>query len=481
MSGKPRVPQISAERMKILKKLSQEVREEVVRRYGTELTYEQRRDASHKVMTEVLWTDEEDDLGKLKTDAKEIEIGDKRYRRLEQASSATYYGRWGAHYVRESLYRQVGVQNGPTVKPLELRAGMISQHMSPDLARITGELSGLMNSREMETTLKAVGMVPPSRSFLENRVGAMTRDMGSQIECLEAQARDNAAPPADIASISCGLDRMAVRMIEPAHSETATRPHRKTAYQRTPPPPRDYTWRMGWVGSTTAYDKTGNPLHTWRCCVEPGADSDEVAHRVAADVRWLNHIFPKTPIHCIQDAAPELQALPMLLHKTLPKLTPMTELIDFEHVMGYLDNVVDACEPSGDPKNRKAHYRSELLRDDDAIDRIWSGLLRCARHLPKQGEKRQRHAVAAALSYIRNRKPKMRYASFYQKNLPIGSGATEGTVGLMQQRIKRRGQSWDMPGLRNITTARGLVLSGRWLAVWSSFAADHRQPVHVIH
>jgi hypothetical protein len=38
-----------------------------------------------------------------------------------------------------------------------------------------------------------------------------------------------------------------------------------------------------------------------------------------------------------------------------------------------------------------------------------------------------RRAVAAALSYIRRRKSKMRYAAHYAANLPIGSGATEST------------------------------------------------------
>ena len=89
----------------------------------------------------------------------------------------------------------------------------------------------------------------------------------------------------------------------------------------------------------------------------------------------------------------------------------------------------------------------------------------------------KRKAVAAALSYIRNRKNKMRYASLYAANLASGSGATEGTCGLMQQRVKRRGQSWGPPGLRDVLTIRGLVLSDRWHAAWQSYAATHRSEV----
>ena len=124
----------------------------------------------------------------------------------------------------------------------------------------------------------------------------------------------------------------------------------------------------------------------------------------------------------------------------------------------------------------KRWYRHELLRDDAAFDRIWCKLRRLGKSLPPSATA-ERQAVAAALSYIRNRKNKMRYASHYVANRAIGSGATEGTCGLMQQRVKRRGQSWEPMGLCAILTIRGLVLSGRWDAAWQSYAATHRSEV----
>ncbi len=89
-----------------------------------------------------------------------------------------------------------------------------------------------------------------------------------------------------------------------------------------------------------------------------------------------------------------------------------------------------------------------------------------------------RNAVAAALSYIRRRKSKMRYASHYAANLPIGSGATESTCWQMQQRVKLPGQSWEV-GLRGVLAMRGLALSDRWLAAWQPYAAKHRKQVRI--
>ena len=34
-------------------------------------------------------------------------------------------GRWGDLHLEEALYRDVGVRNGPTITPIELRVGII--------------------------------------------------------------------------------------------------------------------------------------------------------------------------------------------------------------------------------------------------------------------------------------------------------------------------------------------------------------------
>ena len=90
-------------------------------------------------------------------------------------------------------------------------------------------------------------------------------------------------------------------------------------------------------------------------------------------------------------------------------------------------------------------------------------------------------AVAAALRYVRKRKQKMRYASLYEANLPIGSGATESTCWQMQRRVQRPGQSWEVPGLRGILAVRSLVLSERWNEAWKPYAARQRKEVHCVN
>ena len=325
-----------------------------------------------------------------------------------------------------------------------------------------------------------VGLAPPSRAFLAKRAQMMAGELAAKVEQLEAEARAVEPVPAEIASVSCGMDRMSVRMAEP-HSDPdhAPAPVRDEPYQRTQPEPKQHKYHMAWVGTATAYDDRGTPLFTRRYAAEADAEPISIARRVSADVAHLAQGRPDLPVHCVQDGATELRILPETLRSTLPVNSNVRELVDFEHLLGYLDGVVDACEPADDPHNMKGWYRGELLRDDDAIDRIWRNLRHKAKTLPRSATS-ERTAVAAALSYIRTRKNKMRYASLYAANLTIGSGVTEGTCGLMQMRVKRRGQSWEVPGLRGILTIRSLVLSGRWDTIWNAYAAPHRAEVREI-
>mgnify|MGYP007037458864 FL=1 len=139
---------------------------------------------------------------------------------------------------------------------------------------------------------------------------------------------------------------------------------------------------------------------------------------------WLLDVNPHARVHCVQDAAPELSALPEALARALPADVEVVELVDFEHVARYLDNVIDACDPA-DTHDMKSWYRSVLLDDASGIDRIQHNLRRQGQRLPVDDDSAAaRKAIAAALSYMRPRKDKMRYASHYRQNLPIGSGAT---------------------------------------------------------
>lgn len=482
--GKKPPVQSARARARSVDKLSEMIDREVQRRLGPESTFAQRNKMAVEIMNEGLFKREGDDLQRMTTDEDQVDEDDGPYARLDQPSSATYFGCWGPHTIAEPLYRKVGVRNGPTIKPIERRAGIV-EHMTPDLACMVGALGGCHSSREVERILRRTGHVPPGRAFLEKRGSKLAQSVAANVASLEGAARGAETIPADVASLSCGLDRMSVRVNEPASAESPPRRGRSKPYVRRAPEPQESHWRKAWAASMSLYDANGNELRTLMYGAEATTDQNALADRVAADVLAIVGARPEVTVHCVQDAAPELRAMPEALVRAMPPGQPFAEIVDFEHLArDYLDEVVDACEPAGDPHDMKSWYRGELLRDDGAIDRIWTNLRRLGMRLPPERVE-ARSAVAAALSYIRNRKDKMRYASHYATNLPIGSGATEGTCWQMQARVKRPGQAWQSAqqpdhstralGLNGVMTTRGLVLSDRWDTAWDAHAANHQQ------
>jgi hypothetical protein len=105
----------------------------------------------------------------------------------------------------------------------------------------------------------------------------MAGEIAEQVEELEAEVRAIESLPEEVASVSCGMDRMAVRMSEP-HSDpdNAPAPRRTEPYERTPPEPREHKYRMAWAATATAYNDRGGPK-TWRYGAEADADLSVIA------------------------------------------------------------------------------------------------------------------------------------------------------------------------------------------------------------
>jgi len=194
MSKIKKLPAQSARaKARSVERLSAMIEREVQRRLGANSTFEQRNNMRAEIIKEAAFRGADDDLQGMTTDDEEVEEEDGRYRRLDQASSATYFGRWGPHRIAEPLFRKVGVRNGPTIKPIERRAGII-ENMTPDMACIVGGLGADHSSREVERTLWRTGIVAPSRAFLEKRGSQLALDVATKVVELETAARSQAVP-----------------------------------------------------------------------------------------------------------------------------------------------------------------------------------------------------------------------------------------------------------------------------------------------
>jgi hypothetical protein len=153
------------------------------------------------------------------------------------------------------------VHNGPTIKPIERRAGII-ENMTPDMACIVGGLGADHSSREMVRALwRTASSRRAARSWRSTEVSS-PRTWATKVVELEAPARATEAIPGEVASVSGGLDRMSVRVNEPSIAENMPPPRRTEPYVRQAPPPQEAHWRKAWAGSVTLHDRDGKELGT---------------------------------------------------------------------------------------------------------------------------------------------------------------------------------------------------------------------------
>lgn len=480
MPKNARIPQVdrSNKRLLALRGLLAELADG---RCPGENDYEARSNAAMSVMADVLWLDEQLRLeADCSTDAV-IEVDGEPYRRLNQASSRVYHGTWGAHDVREPLYRRVGVRNGPTIKPLEGRIGIVGRSLLPDLARKAGGLMASMTSREVELSLERLGFRPPSRAVLEEHVIDLFGEMTTRARSLEEHCRNKEELDFELGVISCGLDRFATRMDErlpdgEQRDEKIRRRRPADQYQRTPPEPHEVKWRMAWAGNVTLYDKAGQPRWTFRYGTSADDDVGKLIARMVDEIVRLIEQTEGVTVCCIQDGAADLEPLRRELDERLPKSTARCDLVDFHHAISYLDATV-SVNADDDHCDMRGWYRVKLLTDERGASDIVTHLRRRRDHLDVMADHAELAAVDAALSYFEKRRPRMGYAAARAANQPVGSGATESTCGLFQLRVKHPGSHWSSTGLRAVLTARALELSGRWERAFDAYKETLRTEV----
>jgi hypothetical protein len=477
----PRIPKVDRidPRLRLAQRLMAEIADE---RCGDPGNFLVRSRSVREVMADIAWLDEEEWMSVVVTDVPEVEVEGERYRRLDkQPSSVVVHGLWGAHRVQEPLYRLVSVRNGPTLKPLLCKLGVVDGSLLPDLAEAAGELMAKMPSREVETTLMRMGCRPPSRTTLANRLGGLFSEISTRVRELEDECRAAEELDFELAAVSCGLDRFAVRMDEtlpegPQRDHKLAKRRPADEYQRTPPEPYDSNWRMAWAANVTLYDAKGYPRRTYRYGGDASHDVDQLAARAVDDVVDLCEGRRDVHVACVQDGAADLEPLRRELRERIPEGVPRMELVDFHHSIGYLDAVV-AARGDGDPDDMAGWYRLKMLTDESGAETIVRHLRAERDNLDSNAKPELRVALHEAHRFFEKRRPMMKYAVAHEHCLPMGSGATESTCRQFQLRVKRPGSHWRSSTLDHVMAARALQLSDRWAPAFATIHAELRREV----
>jgi hypothetical protein len=402
----------------------------------------------------------------------EVVVAGERYRRGSEGT-IRYHTLCGPVAIRRAVYRQVGVHNGPTVVPLDLRAGLW-ENATPALAFSVTQGFASQPLRHYEAEMAAAHRCVPSRSTLE-RIG---KRIGAAIETglEETEPRIRAAEPfvEGVHSISIGLDRTTVPMAEVIPGAPIPEPR-----IRRRPAPVSVNYRMAYVGTVSLHDEDGEVLSTKRFGATGQEGPDDIVERIG---RELNHQRARydAPISVIQDGAPELWTLIAAMSER-HQIPIADEVIDRYHVDERLARI---CEfVFGGYAGTEELYelwRHELDHSDTAIERIIKHLDALVWHsrfgvidddpAPTFWTARDVHTIRGEalvgieghLEYLRRNRRRIRYASRRRAGLPIGSGATEGACkSVVTVRFKRSGQRWFESGVAPCLSLRALHLSER--------------------
>jgi hypothetical protein len=416
---------------------------------------------------------------------RDVRVRGKQYRR-HQPATVTYHSLCGKLRVSRASYRLRGVRNGPTIVPLELAAGLVEE-CTAALAFSVMQGYARLPSRDLEQEFDAAYRCLPSRSKRERmskRLGGLAKREHTKIA---KAARRATQLDDDVCSISVGMDRTAVPMIEerrPTESPTTRRKRRTKPYVRAQPHPFDVAYRMAYVATASLHNVDGQVIRTIRLAATAEEGPDEMAENLAAELSHLKRQRPALPLVVVQDGAPELWgALGGVFHRH--DLRPDFEMIDRYHLNERLANVAKLIVPS--PTQREAVVRAwqqSLDRNDRAIDRIvrtidnelmnsfeaTGTVVRTHHRQVKYGRslgKAASRELTSHLNYLDSHRHQMRYATPRKRGLPIGSGATEGACkSVVGARVKRSGSRWHQDGLSACLTLRALLLSDRLHISW---------------
>ena len=391
-------------------------------------------------------------LSAFQPDSDLVEADGVQYRRMKTATLGEYFARRGSVEIERHLYRQVGVHNGPTIVPLELRAGLVGGRWTPLAAAAAAHLLQDEPSRDAVNTCGALGVMPYSRSSL-SRVG---EQIGESWEENRADGEDHLAShlviPEEATAVSLSVDRVSLPMVElllDAEGQVVLDAQGK--------PRTEVNCRMAFCGIWTLYDADGEPLLATRYGRMPYEGHDPIEESLRGDLDAILLVRPDLDLVGLADGAPEMQQL--LARIFLAVGRPDAPIgVDFWHL---LEKVADATRAAGhEPADFLPAFKETLRQELVGIERIelylrtWA-LAYDVNEVPE--------ALEAALTYIENNRDRMRYQPLVEAGLPIGSGGVEATCKtLVSTRMKRCGASWKTPGGRAVLNLRALAKSSRW-------------------
>jgi hypothetical protein len=218
--------------------------------------------------------------------------------------------------------------------------------------------------------------------------------------------------------------------------------------------------RQAMVGTVSLYDSEGTRQHTIYLAAAPEYGKETFLQRLTREINHVKTLYPQAHVTAIADGSAD--------NWNYLREHSKDECIDFYHVTTYLTWIA------------KARHPGELLKQEKWKEQCCHKLKNEKGYAEKLKDETQAmtgenlsQSVAEELerakTYLRNHYKQMNYAERMEKNLPIGSGVTEGACKTMvKMRMCRGGAKWTKEGAGEVLSLRTLVYTeGRWGQFWA--------------
>lgn len=408
-------------------------------------------------------------LRALDVNAARIQVRGDLYARLGR-EVGTYYTMAGEVQLERTVYRQVGVRNGPILDSIQERTGAYGRGWLPLTAQCMAHDVQRGPSREADAAAKQTGRFPYSRASFERVAHLVGEHLQREAADIEDQLAQEYELPADAKAMSIALDRAAVPM-EESRKRPPGRP-RKGAAKR----PVARNFRMAYVATITLHDVDGKSLHTFRFGCMPESDADLWFAQIADQAHRLFEQRPDLRVKLLSDGAPEMCNL-LQSHFPASVFGKVVQGIDFWHVIEKLAPAAELLFGTDRAKPELHRWRMRLRCANSAADEILAELHGSGLE-NSQSDSKSKCPVHDAITYLENHKEHMQFATSLRLGLPIGSGNVEATCKtLVGIRMKRAGARWKTMTGEHVLRMRALALSDRWELAMAKLHATRRSAV----
>jgi hypothetical protein len=213
--------------------------------------------------------------------------------------------------------------------------------------------------------------------------------------------------------------------------------------------------KLGCVFTQTKLDEQGRPVRDSDSTTYVGAIecSDAFGRRIYAEA-VRRGLYDAKYLVVLTDGAP--------YNKTISQthFPGATHIIDLYHAREHLTDTCKLLVPQKQWEFCQVRW-SEMLDDGD-IENLTNDI---ERYLPRSGQTRQ-HGLRQ-INYFQDNAERMRYATFRQQGLFVGSGVIEaGCRSIIGQRLKKSGMHWSLDGANAIIAVRCCLYSRRFEQFW---------------